>query len=94
MCPNFKATHLAIDTMETYFDSHLDLLQRRLSKQSDKLKMKAEETFNDVFKKDLFKIKAPSGDIEREMQKFKLKVPRLLHPIPVARLLTKSPFLR
>ena len=60
--------------METYFDSHLDLLQRRLSKQSDKLKMRAEETFNDVFKKDLFKIKAPSGDLEREMQKFKLKV--------------------
>lgn len=65
--------------METYFDSHIDLLQRRLSKQSDKLKMRAEETFNDVFKKDvfkkdLFKIKAPSGDIEREMQKFKLKV--------------------
>ena len=37
--------------METYFDSHLDLLQRQLSKHSDRLKMKAEEKFNNVLKK-------------------------------------------
>lgn len=63
--------------METYFDSHIDLLQRQLSKQSDKLKMRAEEKINDVLKKDLFKlnkIKAPSGDLERELNKFKIKV--------------------
>jgi hypothetical protein len=49
----------------------MDLLERRLKKHSDRLKMKAEETF---------KIKGTSGDllktkdIEREVQKFKLKV--------------------
>lgn len=67
--------------METYFDSHLDLLQRQLSKHSDRLKMKAEEKFNNVLKKNdvLTKLKSQSGDllpdnVEKEMQKFKLKV--------------------
>lgn len=59
------------DTVETFFDSRMDLLERRLKKQTDKLKMRAEEAF---------KFKAPSGDIfvakdlDREVQKFKLKV--------------------
>lgn len=58
------------DTVETYFDSHVDLLQRKLQKHSDRLKMKAEETF---------KIKDLSGDLlaenfEREFKSFKLKV--------------------
>lgn len=66
------------DTVETYFDSRLDLLQRRLSKHSDRLKLKAESKFNDVLKKDVFKIKS-NGDLltnnlDKEMQKFKLKV--------------------
>lgn len=60
--------------METYFDSHVDLIQRKLQKQlqkhSDRLKLKAEETF---------KIKDISGDLlaenfEREIKNFKLKV--------------------
>lgn len=59
-----------LDTVETYFDSHVDLLQRRLQKHSDRLKMKAEETF---------KIRDLSGDLlaenfEREFKGFKLKV--------------------
>ena len=56
--------------METYFDSHIDLLQRRLQKHSDRLKSKAEETF---------KIRDLSGDLlsenfDREYKNFKLKV--------------------
>ena len=53
----------------------MDLLERRLKKHSDKLKLRAEEAF---------KFKAPSGEIfhakelEREVQKFKLKVRILL----------------
>ncbi len=49
----------------------MDLLERQLKKHSDKLKMRAEETF---------KIKSTYGeifttkDIEKELQKFKLKV--------------------
>ena len=49
----------------------MDLLERRLKKQRDKIKMRAEEAF---------KLKSPSGevlrakDIEKELQKFKLKV--------------------
>lgn len=60
-----------LDTIETFFDSRMDLLERQLKKHSDKLKMRAEETF---------KIKSTSGeifttkDIEKELQKFKLKV--------------------
>ena len=60
------------DTFETYFDSHVDLLQRKLQKHSDRLKL---ETFKI---KDL-KIKDLSGDLlsenfEREIKNFKLKV--------------------
>lgn len=59
-----------LDTFETYFDSRVDLLQRKLQKHSDRLKMKAEETF---------KIKELSGDalaenLEREIKNLKLKV--------------------
>lgn len=63
--------------METYFDSRLDLLQRRLSKQSERLKIRAEETLNEMFKKDLFKRRPSSStsqQFERDMQKFKVKV--------------------
>ena len=67
--------NLLSDTVETYFDSHVDLLQRKLQKHSDRLKLKAEETFKI---KDL-KIKDLSGDLlsenfEREFKNFKLKV--------------------
>ncbi|KAF9452013.1 hypothetical protein P691DRAFT_722759 [Macrolepiota fuliginosa MF-IS2] len=63
-----------LDTIETYFDSHVDLLQRKLQKQlqkhGDRLKLKAEETF---------KIRELSGDMlaenfEREIKNFKLKI--------------------
>lgn len=64
----WSLTLVTPDTVETYFDSHVDLLQRRLQKHSDRLKMKAEE-----------KIKDLSGDLlaenfEREFKSFKLKV--------------------
>ncbi len=56
--------------METYFDSHVDLLQRKLQKHGDRLKLKAEETF---------KMRDISGDVlaenfEREFKNFKVKV--------------------
>ncbi|KXN86321.1 hypothetical protein AN958_10183 [Leucoagaricus sp. SymC.cos] len=63
-----------VDTIETYFDSHVDLIQRKLQKQlqkhGDRLKLKAEETF---------KLKDLSGDLlaenfEREIKNFKLKI--------------------
>ena len=68
-------SYLSTDTIETYFDSHVDLLQRKLQKQSDKLKLAAEEAFKI---KDL-KIKDLSGDLlaenlEREIKGFKVKV--------------------
>ncbi|KAH9894374.1 hypothetical protein C8Q73DRAFT_695384 [Cubamyces lactineus] len=72
-----------LDTMETYFDSHLDLLQRSLAKTSDRLKMRAEETINDikkdVLKDGMFKIMpASSVQLERELQRYKLKVSQRL----------------
>ncbi|KAL7282194.1 hypothetical protein ACG7TL_003663 [Trametes sanguinea] len=72
-----------LDTMETYFDSHLDLLQRNLAKTSDRLKMRAEETLNDI-KKDMLKdgmfkiMPASSTQLERELQRYKLKVSQRL----------------
>ncbi|TFK43316.1 hypothetical protein BDQ12DRAFT_731351 [Crucibulum laeve] len=59
-----------LDTVETYFDSHVDLIQRKLQKHSDRLKLKAEETF---------KIRDLSGDLltenfEREIKNFKLRL--------------------
>ncbi|KAI0771965.1 hypothetical protein BD413DRAFT_604100 [Trametes elegans] len=72
-----------LDTMETYFDSHLDLLQRNLAKTSDRLKSRAEETLNDI-KKDVLKdgrfkiIPSSSTQLERDLQKYKLKVSQRL----------------
>ncbi|KAF9535064.1 hypothetical protein CPB83DRAFT_227326 [Crepidotus variabilis] len=65
-----------LDTVETYFDSHVDLLQRKLQKHSDKLKLAAEEASSKI--KDL-KIKDLSGDLltenfERELKGLKTKV--------------------
>ncbi len=67
--------------METYFDSHLDLLQRNLAKTSDRLKLRAEATLNDLKKKDVLKdgpLKlvpaATNIQLERELQRYKLKV--------------------
>ncbi|CAK5262681.1 unnamed protein product [Mycena citricolor] len=56
-----------LDTIETYIDSHADLLQRKLQKHSDRLKMRAEETF---------KMRDLSGDLhfDKEFKSFKLKV--------------------
>ncbi|KAG1773853.1 hypothetical protein EDD22DRAFT_3509 [Suillus occidentalis] len=59
-----------LDTMETFFDSRLDLLQRQIQKHSDKLKSKAEEAL---------KKRVQSGDLlaenfDREVKNFKLKV--------------------
>jgi len=73
--------------VETYFDSRVDLLQRKLQKHSDRLKMKAEETFKI---KDL-KIKDLSGDLltenlEKEVKAFKLKV--RIYAAPVLQWLT------
>ena len=68
----WRLTLISPDTVETYFDSHVDLLQRKLQKHSDRLKLKAEETF---------KIKDLSGDLlaenfDREFKGFKVKVRR------------------
>ena len=62
---------LFVDTLETFFDARIDLIQRTLTKHSDRLKIRAEEAMN--------KMKSPSGEdlaenLDREMQKFKLKV--------------------
>lgn len=62
----------ATDTLETYWDSRMDLLERRLKSQREKLKVRANEQ--------LAKMKTPTGefqyskDIENEVKKFKVKV--------------------
>lgn len=58
------------DTMETFFDSRLDLLQRKLQKHSDRLKKRTEETFKlrDISSDQL------AENFDREVKNFKLKV--------------------
>jgi hypothetical protein len=56
--------------METYFDSRIDLIQRRLQKHGDGLKRRAQEAF---------KINNVSGELipehlERELKEFRTKV--------------------
>ncbi|KAI0751457.1 hypothetical protein C8Q80DRAFT_1098040 [Daedaleopsis nitida] len=74
-----------LDTMETYFDSHLDLFQRNLVKTSDRLKMRAEAKLNEFKKKEMLRdgplklVPASSNlQFERELQKYKLKVSQRL----------------
>ncbi|KAG2159031.1 uncharacterized protein EDB93DRAFT_439518 [Suillus bovinus] len=59
-----------LDTMETFFDSRLDLLQRRIQKHSDRLKSKAEE----AFKKRVQSSDVLAENFDREVKNFKLKV--------------------
>ncbi|EMD40466.1 hypothetical protein CERSUDRAFT_111065 [Gelatoporia subvermispora B] len=66
-----------LDTMETYFDSRIDLLQRSWAKHSDRLKMRAEERLQELLKRDVFKITA-NNQLEREAQRFKLKLSQRL----------------
>ena len=59
------------DTFETFFGARIDLIQRTLTKHSDRLKIRAEEAMN--------KMKTPGGEdlaenLDRERQKFKLLV--------------------
>jgi hypothetical protein len=57
------------DTMETFFDSRVDLLQRRLVKQTEKLKSRADTIIKTT------KVRTPRGeDLDREVQKIRLKV--------------------
>ena len=60
--------------METYFDSRMDLLERTLKKQRDKLKMKAEVALRNAKTPTGDDIAKTKGEIEKELQKFKLKV--------------------
>jgi hypothetical protein len=62
--------HVAIDTMETFFDSRLDLLQRQIQKHSDRLKFKAEE----ALKKRVQSSDVLAENFDREVKNFKLKV--------------------
>jgi len=58
-----------LDTMETFFDSRIDLIQRQLSKRTEKLRMRAEHIVKTS------KVRTPGGeDLDREVQKMKLKM--------------------
>jgi hypothetical protein len=64
--------------METFFDSRVDLLQRRLQERTDRLRVRAEGVI-----KESLKIRTPGGEVlgenlDKEMQKLKMKVRQLL----------------
>jgi hypothetical protein len=63
-----------LDTLETYWDARLDLLQRNISKRKDKLKMRAELALNEIFKGKPPSPEALAENFEREVSRLKLKV--------------------
>ncbi|KZW03895.1 hypothetical protein EXIGLDRAFT_758211 [Exidia glandulosa HHB12029] len=70
-----------LDTLETYWDARVDLLERNLKKHSDKIKLRAEEA--------LKRTRPPSGelmpkDLEREIQKFKLRISKRMSSLATA----------
>lgn len=65
-----------VDTVETYFDSHVDLIQRKLQKHSDRLKLKAEETLETLKTKKNLSGDALVENLEREIKGLKIKVRR------------------
>jgi hypothetical protein len=66
-----------LDTLETYWDARMDLLQRNISKRKDKLKMRAELALNEIFKGKPPSPEALAENFEREVARLKLKVSRL-----------------
>ncbi|KAF8902788.1 hypothetical protein CPB84DRAFT_1775444 [Gymnopilus junonius] len=69
----FPGALTLLDTVETYFDSHVDLIQRKLQKHSDRLIMKADLKLKDLRIKDL---SSPvlAENLDREFKRFKLKL--------------------
>lgn len=59
-----------LDTFETFFDARIDLLERQLKKQREKIQTKA--AFLAKERRD--KLKTSAEEYDREIQKFKLKV--------------------
>lgn len=59
-----------LDTFETFFDARIDLLERQLKKQREKLQTRATL----LAKERREKLKTSAGEYDREIQKFKLKV--------------------
>ncbi|THH20281.1 hypothetical protein EW146_g1039 [Bondarzewia mesenterica] len=62
-----------LDTLETYFDARIDLIQRNLTKQTDKLKLKAELAFNDLKAKSTSPDVLLAQNLDKELQKLRLK---------------------
>jgi len=60
-----------LDTIETFFDSQIDLLERRLKVHSDRLKSRAEEALK---RTKAHELRNYSVDLDKELAKFKLKV--------------------
>lgn len=71
---SFRTWPGSADTMETYWDARIDLLQRNISRRKDKLKMRAELALNEIFKGKRPSPDALAENFEREVVKLKLKV--------------------
>ena len=56
-----------LDTVETFFDARIDLFERRLKQQKDRIQSRAAALAK-------AKIKTNAEELEKEVQKFKLKV--------------------
>ncbi|KAI0037042.1 hypothetical protein K488DRAFT_39765 [Vararia minispora EC-137] len=80
-----------LDTLETFFDARIDLLQRDIAKRTDqlkvhtdKLKMRAESALNDMFKGKPPSPEALSENFDREVAKLRLKLNERVARLSVA----------
>ena len=60
-----------LDTVETFFDARIDLFERNLKKQRDRLQFKATTLAKG-------KIRTNTEELDKELQKFKIKVYRIV----------------
>ncbi|KAH8830578.1 hypothetical protein DL96DRAFT_953471 [Flagelloscypha sp. PMI_526] len=74
--PDSTSALTLLDTVETFFDSHVDLIQRKLQKHSDRIKSKAEETFKikELNLNTQEKLNKSRDEFEKEYRNFKVKV--------------------
>ncbi|KAI0273878.1 hypothetical protein BGY98DRAFT_997995 [Russula aff. rugulosa BPL654] len=70
----FADAFTLLDTLETYWDARMDLLQRNISRRKDRLKMRAEVALNEIFKGKPPSPEALAENFEREVARLKLKV--------------------
>ncbi|KAH7100574.1 hypothetical protein BKA62DRAFT_705856 [Auriculariales sp. MPI-PUGE-AT-0066] len=84
---DWQSAFTLVDTIETFWDSRVDLFERNLKRHSEKIKLRAEDI--------LRRTKTPTGelvarDLEREVDRFKAKISNRMSKLAAAWQSTKA----